>query len=213
VFEKHTHQEEQAWDIFRETFGPKWGEQRKEITDEIKALAYSCHPFKLVPSTDGITKKRRGEFEKYGYCSSSACHSLRILRQATELMNTGVMTFPRPDAEELVKIKTGDCTLDEFKVIYEKAKVEADVAYKETKLPEKVDRERVVKWLEEQITIGITRDSRFDDFRAGYMSYEWFKALGCDPKLLRYGFEQERVEDGIGPCIVNADGLKRVDFT
>ena len=151
IFEEHKPNEDQAWDVFRETFGPKWGNKRKEITDEIKALAYSCHPFKLIPSVDGISKKRRHEFQDFGYCSSSACHSLRILRQAAEFLRTGNIIFPRPDAEELRDIKLGKSTLEKFKVLYEEAKADAAAAFKESKLPDKCEEDKVQAWLNQKI--------------------------------------------------------------
>lgn len=160
VFEKETQSEQQVWDLFRETFGPKWGTKRKEITDMIKALAFSGHEVSTVPSTDGISKKRRDEFEKYGYCSSSACHSLRLLRQTAELLRTGSMTFPRPDADELRDIKMGRSTKEAFTKLYEAAKVDCEAAFKETKLPEDNDAERVNKWYEEKVAQLLANDDR-----------------------------------------------------
>jgi hypothetical protein len=163
IFEEHTVSEEHAWDTFRETFGKRWGDRRKEITDDIKAMAYSQHTFTLVPSVDGISKKRRSEFDMYGYCSSSACHSLRILRQAAELLRTGTITFPRPDAVELRDIKMGLSTREKFSALYEDAKADAEDAFKESKLPMDADKPEVVKWLDKQTVVGIAADQRFRD--------------------------------------------------
>lgn len=160
-FEKETPTEQQTWDTFREVFAPKWGEQKKEIVDGIKALAYSCHEITLVPSTDGITKKRRDEFDRFGYCSSSACHSLRLIRQTTELLRTGTMTFPCPDAIQLRDIKMGRSTLEEFQKLYDEAQTDCDDAFKTTKLPDKADKQRVMEWYKKQVTKAIGNDERF----------------------------------------------------
>jgi predicted nucleotidyltransferase len=168
-FEKETKSEQEIWDTFREVFGPKWGTKRKEITDQIKAMAFSQHEIKLVPSTDGISKKRRDEFDRFGYCASSACHSLRLLRQTTELLKTGTMTFPRPDAVQLRDIKMGKSNLEEFTKLYEEAKLECDAAFKETKLPEDNDVERIQKWYEERVALSFAHDERFrGKARLGY---------------------------------------------
>ena len=165
TFEKQTPTESQAWDTFREVFGPKWGDKRKEITDEIKALAYSCHEEIIVPSFDGISKKRREEFEKFGYCSSSACHSLRLLREITELLKESHITFPRPDAAQLRDVKQGRSTLKEFCDLYEEAKLQAEQAYKESKLPEKPQSEPILQWLEEKVVNAIADDIAFAERR------------------------------------------------
>lgn len=171
VFEKETRSEKEVWDLFRETFGSKWGTKRKEITDQIKALAFSQHEIKMVPSVDGISQKRRDEFERFGYCASSACHALRLLRQTTELLLTGTMTFPRPDAAQLRDIKMGRSTKEEFTKLYEEAKAECEAAAKVTKLPEDNDAERVRKWYEERVALCFANDDRF---RAkSKLTYRW----------------------------------------
>ena len=42
-----------------------------------------------------------------GYEWKTISHAVRLGRQALELMETGNLVFPRPDAEELVAIKQG----------------------------------------------------------------------------------------------------------
>lgn len=170
-FEKETPTEQQAWDTFGEVFGQKWGDRKKELTDEIKALAYSCHEITLVPSTDGISKKRRDEFDRFGYCSSSACHSLRLLRQTAELLRTGTMTFPRPDADQLRDIKMGKGTLAEFKALYEDAKADCEAAYKVSKLPDEADKKRVQNWYRERVALSFADDERFKWLAR--LSYRW----------------------------------------
>lgn len=171
VFETETRSEKEIWDTFRETFGPKWGSKRKEIADKIKSLAFSNHEIKMVPSVDGISKKRRHEFEKFGYCASSACHALRLLRQTAELLRTGTMTFPRPDAAELRDVKMGRSTKDAFTLLYENAREDCDAAYAESKLPEEADHKRIKNWYEERLALAFAHDERFK-WKAR-LAYRW----------------------------------------
>lgn len=148
VFEEPEATEKSVWDRFLNVFGPLWGEDRKEIADQIKALTFSYIKPNIIPSTDGISKKRREEFTLYGYCSSSACHSLRLMRQATELMKTGFITFPRPDAVELRDIKMGKSSKEAFIKLYNDASKEAKDALDNSTLQLKCDEEYVTNWLE-----------------------------------------------------------------
>jgi predicted nucleotidyltransferase len=171
TIEKATRSEKEIWDTFRETFGPKWGLRRREIVDQIKELAFSCHEIKLIPSVDGISRKRRDEFERFGYCASSACHALRLLRQTAELLRTGTITFPRPDAVELRDIKMGKSSRDAFTALYEDAKADCEAAFKETKLPEDADEERIKKWYVERLALSFASDERFKNLSR--LAYRW----------------------------------------
>lgn len=46
----------------------------------------------------------------------SLSHAIRVYEQAKELLQTGVMTFPRQNAEFLKLVKSGSCNLEEVKV-------------------------------------------------------------------------------------------------
>lgn len=62
-------------------------------------------------------------------------HSLRVLQQAAELVFTGSMTFPRPNAQELMDVRNGLFTLDAYEDMYAQALRDtrnAEVAARET---------------------------------------------------------------------------------
>lgn len=51
--------------------------------------------------------KRKALVEKFGYDIKMASHTIRLLRMAAEALEEGVLRVFRPDAEELLEIKTG----------------------------------------------------------------------------------------------------------
>lgn len=74
-----------------------------------------------VSSLAQIDTKRRTEIEKYGYCGKSAGHTVRICEQAIEYLNHGTMTFPRPNADFLLKIRHHALDMAEVRDIIEDA--------------------------------------------------------------------------------------------
>ena len=53
----------------------------KEEMDEIISLLFSQHPREIRPARRKLGTKRKAQIEKYGYCTSSACHAIRLLGQ------------------------------------------------------------------------------------------------------------------------------------
>ncbi len=59
--------------------------------------------------------KRRADLEaKYGYDTKHAMHLVRLLNEGQELLSTGKITFPRPEAKNLLEIKNGKYSYDEL---------------------------------------------------------------------------------------------------
>lgn len=109
----------------------------KPEMDEVLSLLFSHHERKLVPSKQGIGEKRKAEFEKYGFGTSSACHTVRLARQCIEYLKTGNITFPRPDAAELKAIRYGKVSQADFEKLYADLVAEANDAYTVSELPER----------------------------------------------------------------------------
>lgn len=61
-------------------------------------------------------------------------HTVRICKEATELLTTGSITFPRPEADILSKIRLGDYTKETLVDLIELCFYEAQEAEKSTKL-------------------------------------------------------------------------------
>ncbi len=81
--------------------------------------------------------------EKFGYDTKHAAHLLRLVYEGQELLLTGNLTFPRPEAEFLVFVRNGCWSYDE---LMERV-VEFDRKFEEwynlSPLPHSPDRERV----------------------------------------------------------------------
>lgn len=68
-------------------------------------------------------------------------HAVRIASEAKELLETGFITFPRPDRELLIKIKTGQMIYDEVSEIIEHGLEDIKLASEKSTLREAPDRE------------------------------------------------------------------------
>lgn len=113
-----------------------------------------------VSSKAGINGKRRDEYAKYGYCTSSACHSVRLMNQCREFLETGHMTFPRPDAALLSNIKHGRMKIEEIEPIYLEASAKCKEAFEKTTLPDNVDQGRIWGWYKKIIALQVISDER-----------------------------------------------------
>lgn len=83
--------------------------------------------------------KRKALVDQYGYDCKNAAHLIRLLRMGIEYLNTGRLQVFRPDASELIEIKTGKWSLERVKELSESLFNEAEVAFKNTTLPDKPD--------------------------------------------------------------------------
>lgn len=68
-------------------------------------------------------------------------HAVRVAGEAKELLLTGNITFPRPEATMLTDIKLGKYSYDEVSNMIEQGLVEVMEAQKKSKLPEKPDQD------------------------------------------------------------------------
>lgn len=97
----------------------------------------------VICSMSGLGSKRKAQVEKHGYCTKSAAHSIRLLNQVTELMLTGEITFPRPEADLLKSIRNGEMSKEDVTVEYEKSRALAEAAKEKSILPDKPDADAV----------------------------------------------------------------------
>lgn len=68
-------------------------------------------------------------------------HAVRIAEQAIELLDTGMVTFPRPNAKELVKIKTGQLVYQVLADRLDELLLELEASAARSTLPEEADRD------------------------------------------------------------------------
>lgn len=114
----------------------KWD---KERMDTFVEWINEDKPKKIVPSTRDFGAKRKAEVEKYGFGVSSAAHSIRLVGEIMELMTTGNITFPRPNASILKDIRYGKYTREEVQKIRDDIEKEVNEARKKSILSDKPD--------------------------------------------------------------------------
>lgn len=127
--------EKRAIDAFRNAFK----HLPKDKWDAMLEIAYSEHARVMVDAKQDVGEKRRAEYEKFGYCATCAHHALRLLYQCHELLTTGFMTFPLPQAALLSAVKRGEMKLEEIDKLHKDIAEKVDKAYQTSSLPERAD--------------------------------------------------------------------------
>lgn len=83
---------------------------------------------------------KRAEIEKkFGFDLKHACHLVRLLKCAREILEKGTLTVLRPDVDELIAIRNGAWTYDQIIEFAEKEDTELDVLVKKCNLPKTPD--------------------------------------------------------------------------
>jgi predicted nucleotidyltransferase len=81
--------------------------------------------------------------EKFGYDTKHAAHLMRLMYEGKELLLTGNLTFPRPEAEFLVFLRNGYWSYDELMENVSKFDEDFERWYELSPLPHSPDRVRV----------------------------------------------------------------------
>jgi len=85
---------------------------------------------------DNCSERARAAMSNEGIDWKAMSHAVRVARQAIELLDTGQITFPRPDAAELLAIKMGQLPYAEVSHLLESLVEEVQVASLRSVLPE-----------------------------------------------------------------------------
>lgn len=125
---------EDTWVEDAKNLFPDWD---KEKMDKICGWIIDGKPKRIVPSKKDLGEKRKKELEAYGFVVSQAAHSLRLVGEVIELMLTGNITFPRPNAKWLLSIRQGKVSKEEVQAKREQLVYEAEEARKKSILPDK----------------------------------------------------------------------------
>lgn len=80
---------------------------------------------------------------QHGYDTKAAMHAVRLLGEGRELLETGHITFPRPNVEELLNIRQGALSLDRVSKTVSQMIGELEDAMLKSPLPDLPDRDRV----------------------------------------------------------------------
>lgn len=74
-------------------------------------------------------------------------HAVRVCGEAKELLQTGFITFPRPEKELLLKIRKGELQYKEVAEIIESGVEEVSLIQKSSTLPKQIDHQFWEEWL------------------------------------------------------------------
>ncbi len=137
-----------AWKLILENRGIF---RSKQIYVTYAGYARSQFTRMMNNSKLGYMGEKRFEIvKKFGYDTKNASHLVRLLRSGIEFLKTGELTVYRvADREELIAIKQGKWTLEMVKNEADRLLKEFDLAHKESKLPDTVNKYDVNKLLYE----------------------------------------------------------------
>jgi len=121
------------FELFNEDF-------REEIKKEIEYREQKKLWDNYVAWRDDRNPERRRLEELYGYDVKHASHLARLMSEGKELLLTGNITFPLPNAEEITAIKRGKYNYDEMLEMATTLDKEFDLWYNESKLPHSADK-------------------------------------------------------------------------
>ena len=110
-------------------------------------LGFADDQFKRLTGEKGSGKKgQRPEYiGKYGYDTKAAMHGLRLLYECLELMAHKRITFPRPEKDLLIEVRSGEWPLDRVLAHANELVREVEEAVAGSPLPENVDRVSISK--------------------------------------------------------------------
>jgi len=115
----------------------------KESMDSIIKTLEDLDETKIVTSWAGLGTKRKKDIEQYGFCRKSAAHSIRLVTQLIQLMETGKMEFPHPQAELLLRIRNGEFGKEALDTMYHELVAQAEDVRKRSVLPDKPNEAKV----------------------------------------------------------------------
>ena len=108
-------------------------------------LGFANDQLARVTGRKGRGKKgQRPELEqKYGYDVKAAMHALRLLYECEEILRSGTITLPRPERDQLIRVRTGKYSLDKVLDMANHKFAECERAERESRLPARIDRTTV----------------------------------------------------------------------
>jgi hypothetical protein len=106
-----------------------------------KLLAGLRHYQKKGENIGYMGDKRKQLVLEHGYDAKNAAHCVRLLRMCKEFLANGAMDVYRPDAAELLEIKTGKWPLDKVKALVQELFAEIKTARDASELPSQPNRD------------------------------------------------------------------------
>jgi len=101
-----------------------------------KAYEQACRHFKQYENWKNTRNPARAKLEeKFGYDTKHASHLYRLVSECKDLLQTGNLTFPLPNAEHIKNIKEGHFTYEKVVDDFEKEEKEVEGIYEASSLP------------------------------------------------------------------------------
>jgi uncharacterized protein len=111
-------------------------------------LGFADDQMKRLLGQKGQKNIHRIELEKiHGYDTKYAMHVIRLYGEAKELMESGRITLPRPNRDELIEIRRGKYSLSQIQELGQQLESEALAAQANSPLPDSVDRDAISRLL------------------------------------------------------------------
>lgn len=100
----------------------------------------------------GYASKKTKEIEKSkqadgSYDTKNFMHVVRLLTTVTEILETGEFSTRRPNSKYLLECRNGEYTFEQAIEIIERLENEVSIAYENSKIPERVDEDKINKLL------------------------------------------------------------------
>jgi len=122
-----------------------------EVVEDLMSLVTKSKAYKNAKrewdSYENWKKNRNPERaileEKYGFDVKHAQNLYRLITEGEELLTTGNITFPRPDAEFLLEIRNGKYSYDQMLAILENYDQKFEELYQSSKLQKSADVKKI----------------------------------------------------------------------
>lgn len=137
--------------VHSEDTNPHWNTYKRYFKEAILSQAAATHYIgfvegqmrRLLGTGTGKHGQRPELVKESGYDTKAAMHAVRLLGEGEELMQQHRVTFPRPNVEELLTIRTGQWSLDKLCQRVSQGVIDLKAAAHYSSLPLKPNRHRV----------------------------------------------------------------------
>lgn len=132
-------------DPFAQRIRDMWGEVVSKRMISAHLGMSKAHLTKLERPGKNCGEKGRAAIAAFGYNTKDAAHVIRVLQQCLEILLTGDLLMPRPNAAILKAIKSGSWKVDQVRSVAEFLMNEIRKAEQESQLPSEPDFHKVNK--------------------------------------------------------------------
>jgi len=155
-----TRDEASVIEDIRAVFSPDKAEM-----DEVIRLLFLNHGRREIPATRKLGAKRKAQVDRFGFCVSSASHSVRLIGELEEMLTgDGGITFPRSNAEWLLAVKQGRVPFGEVEREFEDTKARVEAAAETTSLPEKPATAAIERLYHSAVAAKLLADERVREY-------------------------------------------------